>query len=105
MIGTQRTRLQRRRLWDCEWVHAHLHRVEGDLDNACYWYRQARRPPATADLAMAERRDVEVTPGGPYRIVATAVNEVRAEQLVAVAEEHVVAVPFVDAKVRIEACR
>jgi hypothetical protein len=54
---------------------------------------------------MAERRDVEVTPGGPYRIVATAVNEVRAEQLVAVAEEHVVAVPFVDAKVRIEACR
>ena len=32
---------------DCAWVHAHLHRVEGDLDNACYWYRQARRPPAT----------------------------------------------------------
>jgi hypothetical protein len=37
---------------DCAWVHAHLHRVEGDLDNACYWYRQARRPPATGDLAM-----------------------------------------------------
>ena len=27
---------------DCAWVHAHLHRVEGDLDNACYWYQQAR---------------------------------------------------------------
>ena len=29
---------------DCAWVHAHLHRVEGDLDNARYWYRQADRP-------------------------------------------------------------
>lgn len=26
------------------WVHAWLHRVEGDLGNACYWYRQADRP-------------------------------------------------------------
>ncbi len=23
------------------WVHAYLHRVEGDLSNAGYWYRQA----------------------------------------------------------------
>ena len=29
---------------ECAWVHAHLHRVEGDLDNARYWYRQAKRP-------------------------------------------------------------
>jgi hypothetical protein len=29
------------------WVHAHLHRVEGDLDNAGYWYGQAKRPAAT----------------------------------------------------------
>lgn len=26
------------------WVHAHLHRVEGDLSNAAYWYRRAGRP-------------------------------------------------------------
>lgn len=26
------------------WVHAYLHRVEGDLGNAAYWYRRARRP-------------------------------------------------------------
>jgi hypothetical protein len=32
---------------ECAWVHAHLHRVEGDLDNARYWYRQAGRSPAT----------------------------------------------------------
>jgi hypothetical protein len=36
---------------DCAWVHAYLHRVEGDHDNARYWYRQARREPATGDLA------------------------------------------------------
>ncbi len=36
---------------DCASGHAHLHRIEGDLDNARYWYRQARRPPAAADLA------------------------------------------------------
>lgn len=29
---------------DCSWVHAHLHRVEGDLGNAAYWYARARRP-------------------------------------------------------------
>ena len=37
---------------DCAWVHAYLHRVEGDLDNAGYWYRQARRKAATGDLAV-----------------------------------------------------
>jgi hypothetical protein len=36
---------------DCAWVHAYLHRLEGDLDNARYWYRQARREPAQGDLA------------------------------------------------------
>jgi hypothetical protein len=29
---------------------AYLHRVEGDLSNARYWYRQAGRAPATAPL-------------------------------------------------------
>jgi hypothetical protein len=36
---------------DCAWVHAYLHRVEGDLDNARYWYRQARRKTASGDTA------------------------------------------------------
>ena len=26
------------------WVHAHVHRIEGDLSNAAYWYRRAGRP-------------------------------------------------------------
>ncbi len=42
------------------WVHAHLHRIEGDLDNAAYWYRKAGRPTAAGDLAE-ERRAIELT--------------------------------------------
>ncbi len=32
------------------WVHAYLHRVEGDLGNAGYWYRQAGKPVAAGAL-------------------------------------------------------
>ncbi|MBO0757447.1 MAG: hypothetical protein J2P54_16455 [Bradyrhizobiaceae bacterium] len=35
---------------DAAWVHAHLHRLEGDLSNAQYWYRHAKRPMATSTL-------------------------------------------------------
>jgi hypothetical protein len=35
---------------DAAWVHAYLHRVEGDLDNAGYWYRRAHRPVAAGPL-------------------------------------------------------
>ena len=32
------------------WVHAYLHRKEGDASNAAYWYRRARQPVATDPL-------------------------------------------------------
>lgn len=32
------------------WVHAHLHRVEGDEGNAGYWYRHAGKPHARTPL-------------------------------------------------------
>ena len=32
------------------WVHAHLHRAEGDLSNARYWYDQAAQREATDSL-------------------------------------------------------
>ena len=38
---------------DGAWVHAYLHRREGDLGNARYWYRRAGRPEA-ADSVEAE---------------------------------------------------
>jgi hypothetical protein len=33
------------------WVHAYLHRKEGDLSNASYWYRRAGRPIFTGALS------------------------------------------------------
>ena len=35
---------------DAAWVHAYLHRVEGDLGNAGYWYRRAGKPVAAGAL-------------------------------------------------------
>lgn len=35
---------------DGAWVHAYLHRREGDLGNARYWYGRARRQESTASL-------------------------------------------------------
>jgi len=32
------------------WVHAYLHRKEGDVGNAAYWYRRANQPVATDSL-------------------------------------------------------
>jgi hypothetical protein len=37
---------------DGAWVHAYLHRKEGDPDNARYWYRRAGRPESAATLAQ-----------------------------------------------------
>lgn len=49
---------------EAAWVHAHLHRVEGDLANAGYWYRRAGKPAAAGDLTD-ERRTIEETLRGP----------------------------------------
>ena len=50
-----------------QWVHAYLHRKQGDLDNAGYWYRLAAKPVASvpfprewqaiAEALLKERRD------------------------------------------------
>ena len=32
------------------WVHAHLHRAEGDSRNAGHWYRRAGKPHAAVPL-------------------------------------------------------
>ncbi len=36
---------------DAAWVHAYLHRVEGDLSNAGYWYRRAGKAATAVPLA------------------------------------------------------
>ena len=35
-----------------DWVHAYLHRKEGDEMNAVYWYARAGKPAATGELAV-----------------------------------------------------
>jgi len=35
---------------DSAWVHAYLHRVEGDDSNAAYWYRRLDKPVCSAPL-------------------------------------------------------
>ena len=41
---------------DAAWVHAYLHRREGDLSNADYWYRRANRsrPSKSLDEEITE---------------------------------------------------
>ncbi len=43
----------------CDWVHAYLHRKEGDLSNAGYWYRRANQKMDDQPLA------------GEWEIIAT----------------------------------
>jgi len=41
------------------WIHAVVHRMEGDLANAGYWYRRVRRP-LHEDVSTAdELREIE----------------------------------------------
>lgn len=34
------------------WIHAYLHRKEGDTSNAAYWYRRAGQPLARGPLEL-----------------------------------------------------
>src|ERR1700712_3107955 len=49
---------------DAAWVHAYLHRVEGDLGNAGYWYRRAGQPVAKDSLEAEWSRIVVALGGG-----------------------------------------
>jgi hypothetical protein len=40
------------------WVHAYLHRKEGDDGNSAYWYRRAGRAVASVDLKSEWRQIV-----------------------------------------------
>ena len=48
---------------DAAWVHAYLHRVEGDSGNAGYWYRRAARPVAAGSLETEWERIVSALLG------------------------------------------
>jgi len=42
--------------WNASWVHAYLHRKEGDQENAAYWYRRAKKPICRGPLEAEWRR-------------------------------------------------
>src|ERR1700686_2630510 len=53
-------------------------------------------------LLTAERRHVEVAPDGAHRLVAAAADEIGAEHAFAVADERIVAVPFIHPEVGVK---
>ena len=47
------------------WVHAYLHRREGDLGNARYWYRRAGRDESAQTLEEERETITAALLGGP----------------------------------------
>jgi hypothetical protein len=50
--------VQQHETQDAAWLHGIVHVLEGDLDNARYWYERAKRtfsPDAKSELAAARR--------------------------------------------------
>lgn len=45
------------------WIHAVLHKIEGDIGNSQYWYRRARRPYNDGD-PQAELRQIRTLVAG-----------------------------------------
>jgi hypothetical protein len=41
------------------WIHAVLHKIEGDSDNSRYWYRRAGKMEHFGDEARAELSSIE----------------------------------------------
>jgi len=39
------------------WVHAYLHRLEGDLANSRYWYARAGRTPPAKEVTLDAERE------------------------------------------------
>ena len=44
--------------WEESWIHAYLHRVEGDEGNAGYWYHRAGKP--FSKLSLEEEWEEQV---------------------------------------------
>jgi hypothetical protein len=56
---------------NADWIHAVVHRMEGDLDNARYWYgrsgRELRERVTTRDELLEIRADLVRETGGSRR--------------------------------------
>ena len=47
------------------WLHGIVHTLKGDLDNARYWYRRAKRAFPGADAVEQEIAEAQRALGGP----------------------------------------
>ena len=45
------------------WLHANLHREEGDLDNARYWYHRAIREFTEIDIIVERQHILDILKG------------------------------------------
>ena len=43
------------------WIHAVLHKIEGDLDNSRYWYRRAGKMECVDQEPLSELRTIKAT--------------------------------------------
>jgi hypothetical protein len=46
------------------WIHAVLHKIEGDLDNSRYWYRRAGKMECVDRESMAELQEIKAAMTG-----------------------------------------
>jgi hypothetical protein len=49
---------------DASWIHAVVHRMEGDIANARYWYRRCRRDLREGVSTDDELREIEAVLAG-----------------------------------------
>ena len=50
-----------------DWIHAVLHRIEGDLGNARYWYRRCGQTPPNGEPPQTELARIADTLSGTQR--------------------------------------
>jgi hypothetical protein len=65
------------------WIHAVVHRIEGDSSNARYWYRRSRHEPGpaqTPEQELVEIRRVLVSGGGSRKRSGTRTGGTRARR-------------------------
>jgi hypothetical protein len=46
------------------WIHAVLHKIEGDMENSRYWYRRAGKLECVDREPLSELRTIQTTSAG-----------------------------------------
>src|ERR1700693_5332360 len=76
-----------------DWVHAYLHRKEGDASNAAYWYRRARKPFFGASVGAEWRGMARNRSSAVGRVQIATQADPRLNGLIRYFREHAIRVP------------